>query len=724
MRNNRSRIGLLAGLIVASLPAAASSDIESCPWGEPGCLLQGTPYLSSGNDSRDNLLRLLSEGKPIALPVQQPPADLTRSRDYYFDWHPQWDLPPAVTAGDGKSGDPLAAVPALAPQIAQLQLDPEPFTAVAGQQDERADRQVSNNLYSVSAFYAALLAEPTLTTEQRHQLALARLGIAQGVEAETGAELASLAQSFPANSAARQFADYLAAAVQFYLGDYTAAAADFATLAAGEQPWLAETAGYMQIRTALNQSSANSSGEYGDFDPDKIDQAAVSDALARAQGYLQKWPAGQYATAVNNLLRRIYWYQHEPQPLAQRYEAVLTAAQQGPALTQLILEYDNKLGSQYLEKPRVTAIPDAPLVTFIESLRAIRPGSDGKPVLTQQALESQKPLFEQAGKGAWWHWLQHELWFAQENYAAVTAAITPAKTLPASDILAFSEQVLYGKALMQQQQWPAARQHWLTLLSLSKEVEQQQYLQAQLAATLVFSNQADAVFAADSRVTNLRFRSQVLKTRASLATLRQQAEHGPNAEERTIALHTLLTRDLTEGHYGDWLQDKKRVAAITPPTIGEDFADVNLSVFDWPGSGAESGYYCQSLEQTVTTLSQKPADGHALNCLGEFFRTTGAKVDLWSDQPGNDVLNSATQRKDPPGQPDRQRYYQQIVADPKAEAEDKSYALYRAVMCYAPSGYNDCGGAEVDKRVRKGWFNQLKAEYGRSPWAEKLKYYW
>lgn len=716
--------GLLAGLIVASLPAAASSDIESCAWGAEGCLLQGVPWLSAGNDSRDNLLRLLSEGKATPLPVQSLPADITRSRDYYFDWHPQWDLPYTPNAGGTQAGDPLAQAPELAQQITQLGLDPADFALIAQQQDELSERQISNNLNGISAFYAALLAEPAVSAEQRQALAQARLAIARGDDAAARAQRDALLQSLPAASAARQFADYLSAAAQFYAGDYAAAAQRFNALAAVDQPWLADTASYMLIRTALNQSSANSNGEYGDFDVDKIDQPAAAEALAQAQRYLQQRPQGRYAVAVQNLLRRIYWYQNDRQQLAQQFEAVLQQAADAPSRVRLIQEYDNKLGSLYLEKPLLSAFPGAPLVDFAEALRALRGDAEGKPALTQQALESQKPLFAQAGKMPWWDYLQHALWFEQDNDAAVIAAIAPAKTLPANDILAFSEQVLYGKALMQQQKWPAARQHWLTLLSLSKDAEQQQFLQAQLAATLVFSQQPEAVFAGDSQVTNLRFRSQVLKTSAPAALLRQQAVKGPNNEERTIALHTLLTRDLTEGHYAEWLQDNKLAAAITPPVIGDAFADVNLSVFSWPGSQAATGYFCQPLEQIVTTLSQKPGDGHALNCLGEFFRTTGVKVDQWHDLAGNDLLNNATQHKNPPGQPNRQQYYQQVIADGNAEPEDKSYALYRAVMCYAPSGYNDCGGKDVEKSVRKGWFNQLKSGYGRSPWAEKLKYYW
>ncbi|CCK01512.1 FIG00553855: hypothetical protein [Cronobacter sakazakii 701] len=77
-----------------------------------------------------------------------------------------------------------------------------------------------------------------------------------------------------------------------------------------------------------------------------------------------------------------------------------------------------------------------------------------------------------------------------------------------------------------------------------------------LAAALVENNETAAIFAPQSLVTGLRYRSLVLKTRAPLDLLKDQALHGMNNEERTIALHTLLTRHLTEGRYQDYLQDK------------------------------------------------------------------------------------------------------------------------------------------------------------------------
>jgi hypothetical protein len=50
--------------------------------------------------------------------------------------------------------------------------------------------------------------------------------------------------------------------------------------------------------------------------------------------------------------------------------------------------------------------------------------------------------------------------------------------------------------------------------------------------------------------------------------------------------------------------------------------------------------------------------------------------------------------------------------------------LFRAVNCYGPSGYNSCGGEDVPIATRKGWFDRLRREFPKSPWTQKLKYYW
>lgn len=704
----------VSALLASAAPAYASFDMEDCKWSDDYCLLKGDPVLTPRNDSRDNLLRLLSEAKSFALPVQAIPADITRSRDVYFAYHPEWD--DATTPANEVGKAPVEA-PSLSKQLAALQLDPIEIR----NDDELENRFVSNSTDSVSQFFAALLADETLTAEQRHALGQARSGLYSGA---TDDQLRASLETLPAESTALQYKSYLLGAARFYAGDYDGADRTFNALIDSDSPWLAETAHYMLMRTALNKSSQNSTGEYGDFTLDRIDRPAAEQAQKAAQVYLQRWPEGRYADSTRGMLRRINWYLQAWPQLAGLYEQRFQQATDARALRRLVIEYDNVFGMQFSGSAVQEAFPDAPLVSYTEMLRALRLNSEEKPTLTQQALDASKPVFEKSGKLALWRNLQLNLWRATNNDAAILQAVKPAENLPAHDILAFSEQVLYGDALMAQKQWPAARDFWLRLLKLSEDVEQQQYVQARLAATLVFSGNADAIFTPDSAITNLRLRSQVLKAVASPERLRQQASQGPNNEERTIALHTLLVRDLTGNRFSDWLTDSKLASAITQPVVGQAFDDVNLSVFDWDGDAAEAGYVCRSLDNTVQVLSQNAADAHALNCLGEFFRTTNTHVDLWKDSAGNGVLGTAIHREEPYGQFDRQGYYQQIITSPKAEHEDKSYALYRAIMCYAPSGYNECGGAGVDKAQRKGWFSQLKTQYPGSPWAQKLKYYW
>lgn len=704
----------VSALLASAAPAFASFDMEDCNWSDTHCLLKGDPVLTPGNDSRDNLLRLLSEAKSFPLPVQAMPADITRSRDFYFAYHPEWDDLEAPTRA---ATDKPAEESPLNQQLAALQLEP----VDTHQDGEQENRFVSNSADSMSQFFAALLADDSLTAEQRHALGQARLGLYSGA---TDEQISAALASLPAGSPALLYKTYLTGAALFYAGDYTGADGAFTSLVDSDRPWLAETASYMLMRTALNKSSQNSTGEYGDFDIARIDRPAAEQAQKAAQAYLQRWPEGRYADSARGMLRRINWYLQAWPQLAGLYEQRFQQAENADALHALVTEYDNVYGMQFYGRAVREALPDAPQVSYIELLRALRLNSDEKPTLTQEDLNGSKPAFEQSGKLALWRNLQLNLWQATDNAAAILQDVKPADKLPPHDILAFSEQVLYGQSLMAQKQWPAARDFWLKLLKLSQDPEQQQYVQSRLAATLVFSGNAEAMFAADSAVTSLRFRSQVLKTVASPERLRQQASQGPNNEERTIALHTLLVRDLTEHRFSDWLSDRKLVSAITPPVVGKAFDDVNLSTFDWNGDTAEAGYVCRSLDKTVQVLSQNAKDAHALNCLGEFFRTTNTHVDIWKDSAGNGVLETAIHRKEPYGQFNRQAYYQQVIASPKAEPEDKSYALYRAIMCYAPSGYNECGGAEVDKAQRKGWFSQLKSQYPGSPWAQKLKYYW
>ncbi|VTP64721.1 Uncharacterised protein [Leclercia adecarboxylata] len=88
----------------------------------------------------------------------------------------------------------------------------------------------------------------------------------------------------------------------------------------------------MLMRTALNKSSQNSMGEYGDFTIDRIDRPAAEQAQKAAQAYLQRWPEGRYADSTRGMLRRINWYLQAWPQLAGLYEQQFQQAADAGAL--------------------------------------------------------------------------------------------------------------------------------------------------------------------------------------------------------------------------------------------------------------------------------------------------------------------------------------------------------------------------------------------------------
>lgn len=63
----------LCTLLTAAPQAFASFDMEDCKWSDDSCLLKGTPTFNPENDSRDNLLRLLSQENHLLCPCSRCP---------------------------------------------------------------------------------------------------------------------------------------------------------------------------------------------------------------------------------------------------------------------------------------------------------------------------------------------------------------------------------------------------------------------------------------------------------------------------------------------------------------------------------------------------------------------------------------------------------------------------------------------------------------------------
>lgn len=399
-----------------------------------------------------------------------------------------------------------------------------------------------------------------------------------------------------------------------------------------------------------------------------------------------------------------------------------------PALEALVNEIDLTLLSADAYRHQAAYQDSAqPALLFVNALRGLRPTYERPRDWQDTQLDDAILRLQAAGKGEQATYLKAYSLFLDKQFEQVLALPFPPLGQEAST-LAFSHQMLRIRAWQGMKAFDKAEQALMALVASPLGQAQRAFVENVLADHWVRTGNTAAIFQPGSPITQLRIRTAVLKQEAEPALLRQQVKEGPSAAERQIALHTLLVRDLIASDPATFLQDVALIPAdykeIAPPADAPwepvPNGDVRLSTFQWNGEGTPQGYHCRDLAQTLGILVQRPEDGHALNCLGEYLRNRDPHIDLWQDREmiwGLAQDESATA-------PSRLALYQAVMANPKAEPEDKSYALYRAIQCYAPSGYNSCDSQEIPKRTRQAWFNTLKQRYGNSVWAKSLKYYW
>jgi hypothetical protein len=369
-------------------------------------------------------------------------------------------------------------------------------------------------------------------------------------------------------------------------------------------------------------------------------------------------------------------------------------------------------------------IPASPVFLLVQDLKRMRihpEWEESWQPLTAEELAAQQAAFAQADQAARWDYLQlAHRYYVTKDYAAVVKAVPATAAGQTLDLLTFSRQMLRGMALMAQQQWPQAEAQWQQLLAAKPDALQQQVLQLALAMTLERADKLATLFAADSPVQSLALRDPLLRFSAAAPLLRTLVADGSvAAEQRNTALYSLLVKDLSHGHYAEFLQDKTLLAQAQTPK------PFDLTIFS-QGASQEEGYSCPALTETVAQLAHSPGGkpaAKALNCLAEFFYRQGWDSSPLGSKPGATLLAGAPDRF-AGEEHGRLALYQQVIADPKAPAEERSYALFRAINCFASSGYNHCGSEEIPKTERKRWFNSLKQSYAGSVWAKQLKYYW
>lgn len=675
----------------------------------------GRPVLSPGNDTRINLLLLARSlaGRSIGAGAHTPTkrSDVTGYPDYDFD-----DL-----------GESFFSWPGLR-QTYWPQAQPGNAEGAYSAPDAcQASAQAADSLS------AALAVEANVPEADRQRILKRRATL----------ECANPEPPSPTQSAIGQdYMAYLNAARDFYNGDWDRARTGFAALRHARSAWVAETAAYMPIRIALRAAIEDAVDRYGGFDPEKVDREEVETARAAIADYLKRYPQGRYAQSARDFTRRVYWLSGETEALARTYEAALhKVAPEDPAIADLIDEIDNHIFMNDNALAVVGSIKDAPMLQTVADLMRMRVDETGKPMtLTGDELEAQAGTF--AFSPDLFGFLRAtRAWYAGQDPSAVLDLTRPGAGPAGRTSLDFSRAVLRGLALAKRGD-PEEAAYWTATLRNDDALFEQPFAQMGLAIRWQNDGRLDKIFAADSPVQDRRIREVLLENVAPPAILRKVAHDATRSRhERETAQYALLANDLMRGAYASFVAD---VAVVAPDARRgawerDDRGYIASPVGKFAAGTWSDGFACPEIKRTAAVLARAPNDARALLCLGDFYRLNqldGFGREDFDKRNATPARRHETLGWGPDLFPGRPRYradfYSAIIADPRATPELRAYALYRAVRCYAPSGYNSCSAGSSDPAnnvdvplaQRRAWFLELKAKYPESRWAKALHFYW
>ncbi len=692
--------------LIGAAPAHASGDYGcDTQWSainrDPGSCGNGA-MLAPGNDTRANMLMLLADRRGVAGAI---PAGARFNPEEPYALYDPYSI---------NTRSPQTRWFVFASRFAAMDADDgeDASSCASNASGARAFINAVKSARGISAIEAVNLVEA-------RQKLLADCRDLAAIEA-SGAGMVS--------PPARQLHAYLLGAARFYAGDMAGADAQFVAAAKSDLAWVKEAAIFMQARIAIWLLRDAALDQYGGISAGKKPDAGfVRAAQSALSDYLKAYPAGVYRSSAVGLQRRIHWLAQDGAQLAQAY-ALLLARRDTPGAppsdVHLVEEIDLKMLPAI--DPATAADPILLASISLAMMRSEGYWGDGSATgkkLTRATLDAQRPLF--ASAPALYEFLQASFAFHVEKDPRTALKLIPdAARQPAPGYLQFSRQMLRGQALDALKD-PNAAGFWAELAGSVTNPVQRDMLDLAIAMQAERSGQLDRVIGPKSLVKNPLIRETIIKYGAGAPMLRGAAQdRALTQQERDAALFTLLYKQVSRGRYADFVRDLALVpAGAKVPAEGWGIGRVEFPAAVFLGSGSHKNYPCPTLKETATRLSTQPQSSSALLCLADFMRVRGFDGSELDTPPPGDTLGGAVSQF--PGKPfSRMTIYQQIIASPSAPANDRAYALYRAVMCYAPAGISSCRGADVSRAQRKAWFDQLKRQYPASFWAKDLKFYW
>ncbi|WP_156935704.1 hypothetical protein [Alkanindiges illinoisensis] len=541
------------------------------------------------------------------------------------------------------------------------------------------------------------------------------------------------------SSLVKQYISYINGSVAFYNSDYPTAQKIYTALNSVPSAWLSETATYMLIRTSVNHAYSSGLDEYGFQSLAKIDKNAIATSFNAIGTYFKRYPQGQYAASARGLLRRLYWMGGQQQQLIDEFLWQFNHLQKSQFNLEMQWvpeEIDQRIFESKLFNP--SNLKDPFFLATYDLMHMRESSAEKYKPLSWTALQAQKDYFKTAPE--LYRYLQAAHLFLLQKKPQQALDYLPKGNPPDRlNYLQLSQFVLKGRILEHLSKSDEANTLWTVLLGSAKSPYQPQLVELALALNLQNGQDINAFFKTDSLIKDPAIRAVMIRQAANAELLDSIINSSAtSAQEKLLASFTLLHKSLNHQQYKLFVDSLKYLPKDAFNYKGYDSETEALKnqpkfeLFLWKGTAINDQLSCPSLINISKTLTTQPQDEVALLCLGEFVRLSSFKSGEYNLEPEMPNQNTSNRLDWALGNGQipfaqatfsRGEVYKNIIQN-SANDHLKAYALYRAINCYAPGGINDCAGVDVEKSLRKKWFEQLKQNYPDSQWAKELTYYW
>nr|WP_314371066.1 hypothetical protein [uncultured Acinetobacter sp.] len=521
----------------------------------------------------------------------------------------------------------------------------------------------------------------------------------------------------------RQYASYLNASILFYNSNYSAATKIYTVLTTIEDTWLKETSQYMLIRTLLNSTYATGVDKYGDVYLDNINQNLLKQFLDNINAYLKAYPNGQYVASARGFMRRGFWLSKRQDLLVNEIVWQLknpTSKFYNLEMSELPAEIDRRVFDS--SAFNVNNLKDPFFLAVYDLMHMRESSSENYRPISWAQLNAQKDFFQTQPE--LFQYLQAAHLFFVQNKAQEAQNYLPKANAKNSSYLQLSQTFLRGQILEKIGQPQNAEEYWHQQLAQAKDSYQRGLFETALSNHLAIKQDYSAFIGKKAQITQPNLQRNFITQIADTNSLQKliQSEQS-NIDQKQAAIYTLLSKSLVHQQFELFKQSYAFMPKNAMQYKGYNSDNEQLknkpdfSNFIWNGANITPQLKCSNLETLVNQLAQTPKDPLLNVCLGEYFRSEqGYSLQQlsYNEKQTSNFSGKIFAR----GQ-----IYQDLIKS-SSKSDLQAYALYRAIQCYAPSGINDCGGNEVNKTVRKQWFDQIKTDYPNTSWAKSLKYYW